>query len=263
MFVRIEVSVIKYYEQLVDLGCFTVDDVAALTGNRETAYSTIKAYNKKGLIENVKRDLWVAISPETKRPVPNRYAIGSHAAPGAYVAYHSALEYHGIANQVYHEVYAASVSRFRTFDHDGLTYTHVQSPADIGVVDKPGGVRVTDLERTVLDGINDFSKVGGLEELLRSIELIPLLDGNKLLEYLNAYNKVFLFQKAGYILEYFKDGLKLNDDFFNACKAGVTGSKRYLYPRLKNKSPVYNAVWALCVPKDLSAITRKGATYIE
>jgi len=253
----------KYYEQLVDLGCFTVDDVSALTGNRETAYSIIKAYNKKGLIENVKRDLWVSISLETKRPVPNRYAIGSHAAPNAYIAYHSALEYHGIANQIYYEVYAASVNRFRTFEHDGLTYTHVQSPTDIGIMVKPGGVRLTDLERTVLDGINDFSKVGGLEELLRSITLIPFLDGNKLFKYLNVYNKIFLFQKTGYILEHFKNGLKLTDDFFDDCKARVTGSKRYLYPRLQNKSPVFNSGWALYVPKDLSVITQKGATYIE
>jgi len=253
----------KYYEQLVDIGCFTVDDVANLTGNRETAYSTIKAYNKKGLIESVKRDLWVAISLETKQPVPNRYAIGSHAAPGAYIAYHSALEYHGIANLVYYEVYAASERRFRTFEHDGLTYTHVQSPIDVGVVNKSGGVRVTDLERTVLDGINDFSKVGGLEELLRSIALIPLLNSNKLLKYLAAYDKVFLYQKAGYILENFRDSLKLEDDFFKICKTGVTGSKRYLYPRLQNQSSIYNAGWALCVPKDLSTITRKGATYIE
>jgi len=45
------------------------------------------------LIDNVRRDLFVAISFETKQPVPNRYAIASKAAPSAYVAYHSAFEY--------------------------------------------------------------------------------------------------------------------------------------------------------------------------
>jgi predicted transcriptional regulator of viral defense system len=253
----------KHYEQFVDLGCFTIDDVTHLTGNRETAYSITKAYKKKGLIESVKRDLWVAISLETKQPVSNRYAIGSHAAPNAYIAYHSAMEYHGIANQVYYEVYAASKSRFREFKHDGVTYSHVQPPTDVGVVNKSGGIRVTDLERTVLDGINDFSKVGGLEELLRSIALIPFLDSQKLLKYLNAYDKIFLFQKTGYILEHYMGSLKLHDDFFNACKIRTTGSKRYLYPGLQNESSTYNARWALCVPRNLSALTRKGANYIE
>jgi len=253
----------KYYERLVDLGCFTTDDVAGLTGNRETAHSVIKAYKKKGLVENVRRDLLVAMSLETKQPVPNRYAIASHAAPGAYIAYHSALEYHGIANQVYFELFAASKSRFRMFVHGGLTYTHTQSPIDAGVESKDGGVRVTDLERTVIDGINDFSKVGGLEELLRSIEMIPYLESRKLLEYLNAYNKKFLYQKAGYILEHYKNGLKLSDDFFAVCKSKITNSKRYLYAGMQGESPVYHKSWALCVPKNFTTITQKGANYVE
>jgi predicted transcriptional regulator of viral defense system len=195
--------------------------------------------------------------------VPNRYAIASHAAPDAYIAYHSALEFHGIANQVYFEVFSASKNRFRTFEHDGLTYTHVQSPFDAGVVSKDGGVRVTDLERTIVDGINDFSKVGGLEELLRSIEMIPYLESRKLLEYLNAYDKVFLYQKAGYILEHYKNGLKLTDEFFSVCQSKVTNSKRYLYAGLQRESPVFQKSWALCVPKNFTAITQKGANYVE
>ena len=253
----------KYYEQLVDLGCFTRDNVEALTGNRKTAHSLIEAYKKKGLIESVRRDLFVAMSLETKQPVPNRYAIASHAAPGAYVSYHSALEYHGLANQVYYEVYAASQGRFRTFEYDGITYSHVQSPFDLGVEMKASGARVTDLERTVVDGISDFSKVGGLEELLRSIELIPYLDSQKLTAYVNAYDKVFLYQKAGYILEHFKSNLKLSDDFFAVCKSKVTNSKRYLYTGLRGESPMLNKEWALYVPENLLAITQKGANYIE
>ena len=41
----------KYYDQLVDLGCFTRDDVDDLCKNRETAHSIIEAYKKRGLIE--------------------------------------------------------------------------------------------------------------------------------------------------------------------------------------------------------------------
>ena len=37
----------KYYERLVDLGCFTRDDVESLSGNRETAHSIIEAYKKR------------------------------------------------------------------------------------------------------------------------------------------------------------------------------------------------------------------------
>ena len=253
----------KYYEQLIDLGCFTRDNVEVLTGNRETAHSIIEAYKRKGLIEPVRRDLFVTISLETKQPVPNRYAIASKAASDAYVSYHSALEYHGIANQVFFEVYAASKSRFRTFEHDGLTYSHVASPIEEGVLSKPDGVSVTDLERTVVDGMDNFLKAGGLEELLRAIGMVPYLEPEKLIRYLDTYNKVFLFQKAGYILEHYKKGLKLPDEFFEACRSRLTKTKRYLFPGLQAQSPALNKDWQLYVPDNLHAITRKGANYVE
>ena len=247
----------KYYPRLVDLACFTRDDVEAMTGNRATAHSVIEAYKKKGLIESVRRDLFVAVSFETRQPVANRYVIASHAAPGAYVAYHSAFEYHGIANQVYYEVYAASKSRFRIFEHGGLTYRHVPTSLDMGL-DEKNGVRVTDLERTVIDGINNSAKVGGLEELLFCIGIIPYLDSRKLIDYLNAYNTGFLYQKSGYILEHYREALKLPDAFFDACRNNMTKSKRYLYGNLQREAHVYDTNWALYVPVDLRAVTRKG-----
>lgn len=248
----------KYYERLVDLGCFTRDDVEAMTGNRETAHSVIESYKKKGWIESIRRDLFAAVSLETKQPVPNCYAIASRAAPGAYVSCHSAFEYHGLANQVYYEVYVAAHSRFREFEHGSLTYRHIVSPFEYGVETKADGSRVTDLERTVIDGINDFEKSGGLEELLRCINMIPFLDSDKLVWYLENYKKTILYQKAGYILEHFKDTLKLSDVFFEVCQERVPQGKRYIYPGLQSEPRVLSKRWMLYVPEDLLALTRKG-----
>jgi len=249
----------KYYEQLVDLGCFTLDDTQALTGNRRTAQSILESYKKKRLIECVRRDLYVAISLETKQPVPNRYAIASHAAPGAYVCCHSAFEYHGLANQVYYEVYVAAKRRFREFEHGGISYRYLQSPSEYGIEIKTDGARVTDLERTVVDGINDYEKSGGLEELLRCIGMIAYLDPAKLASYLRGYNKTILYQKAGYVLEHYKDALKLPDNFFEDCRSKTPQSKRYLYSGLRREPHILSKDWALYVPVDLSALTRKGA----
>jgi len=253
----------KYYEQFVDLGCFSMDDVVAMTGNQESAHFIVESYKKRGLIGAVRRNLFVAISLETKQPIPNRYVIASHAAPRAYVACHSAFEYHGIANQVYYEVYAAAKSRFREFEHDGLAYRRIQSPFENGVESKPDGVSITNLERTVIDGINDFDRVGGLEELLRCIEMIPFLDHLKLIEYLSCYNKTILFQKTGYILEHFKNMLKLPDDFFAFCRKHSAKNNRYFQYNVRDKSYALNETWALYAPRDLMSIIRKGATIDE
>jgi len=249
----------KYYEQLLDLGCFSLDDVHALTGNRRTAQSILESYKKKRLVDCVRRDLFVAMSLETKQPVPNRYAIASHTAKGAYVCYHSAFEYHGLANQVYYEVYVATRSRFRGFEYNGVTYTHVPLAIEEGVEIKVDGARVTDLERTVIDGIDDFGRSGGLEELLRFIGMIPYLDHEKLSNYLLIYDKVILYQKTGYILEHYKHTLKLPDDFFVNLRRKVPKVKRYFLPELRKQANKLSKDWALYVPVDLLSITRKGA----
>ena len=122
----------KYYEQLIDKGCFTRSDVVELTGNGDTANSLIYSYKRKGYIDSVRRDMFVAISLETKQPIPTRYSIASHIAKGAYITLHSAFEYYGYANQVYYEVYVAAKTRFREFQYDGIIYRYVQPAIDSG-----------------------------------------------------------------------------------------------------------------------------------
>jgi predicted transcriptional regulator of viral defense system len=253
----------KHYKRFIDLGCFTQNDVEKITGNKETAHSIIQSYKKKGLIQGVKRDLFVAMSLETKQPVLNRYAIASHIAVGAYITCHSAFEYYGFANQVYYEVYVASKARFRTFEYDGIIYRHVSPSFDAGVETHEDGVRVTDVERTVIDAINDFEKIGGLEELLRCLDLTPYMDYLKLMTYLTAYNKGFLYQKVGYILEHYKKSLQLPESFFTTCQSRTPKGKRYFYQKLQQEPRTLDKNWKLYVPKNLLSVMQKGGAYVE
>ena len=54
-------------------------------------------------------------------------------------------------------------------------------------------VRITDLERTVIDSIRDFNKIGGFEELINSLEGVHYLDEKKLKRYLDIYNTQGLY----------------------------------------------------------------------
>jgi len=117
---------------------------------------------------------------------------------------------------------------------------------------------VTDIERTILDGINDFDKVMGLEELLRCLSLVPSLDEQRLLEYLSAYDKQVLYQKTGYLLEHLISELRLSDRFFEICAAKIGESKRYL---LRDSYPMdsqYNEKWRLVAPKNLMTLIEGG-----
>lgn len=248
----------KYYESLVDLQCFSRADVERLTQNEYAADSLIKEYKRKGYIEPVRHNLFVAMSMETKRAVANRYRIASNILCGNYVSHHTAFEYYGCANQVFYEVYVSGEGRFANFEYDDLTFCYVAPRIELGVVQKEDGVCVTDIERTVLDSINDFEKIGGLEELLRCFALIPYVAEDKLLRYLEDYDKQVLYQKAGYILEHLKKQLRLSDSFFDICESKRKGSVRYLYHGLEHEPHIFDNRWKLVVPQNLMKIISKG-----
>lgn len=247
----------KHYEELLNKGCFTWEDVCNMVGNPNTASNLIQNYLKKGYIKSVKRNLYVAINIADDMPVSNRFVIASHITSSAYVSHHSAYSYYGYTNQVFYDVYVSSASRFNPFEFDGFTYRYVLSRIDEGVDKKADGVTVTDLERTIIDSINDFEKIGGLEELLRCLFMIPYTDETKLLRYLKCYGKQFLYQKTGFLLEHFKDSMKISDGFFEQCASHLTKSVRYLYRGL-NDYAQYDKRWQLYVPRNLLSIVSEG-----
>jgi predicted transcriptional regulator of viral defense system len=248
----------KYYERLLEMGCFTRGELCALTGNYDTAGTLLKNYRRKGYIMQVRRNLYVAVNLADRQPVVNKFRIAGRITETAYVSHHAAFEYYGCANQVSYQVEVSSETPFATFAFDGNTYAYIASRIKDGVITRPDGVRITDTERTVLDGIHDVEKVMGLEELLRCTELIPALREDRLLAYLAAYGKQVLYQKTGYILRHYRREFNLGEAFFAECASHIGRSTRYL---TNDGGGSYNGEWRLMAPVDLAGITDKGVHY--
>ena len=83
------------------------------------------------------------------------------------------------------------------------------------------------------------------------MEMMTFLSEEKVLKYLALYNKAILYQKVGYLLEYFKDSLKLSDKFFDVCMQKKGKSKRYFTESMNRDRMIYNSKWAMMVPPDL------------
>lgn len=176
----------------------------------------------------------------------------------ACVSHHSAFEYYGYANQVFYDVYFTTQKRVRPFSYDGVNYCPMACRGNTDIIKTDTGIRVTSLERTVIDSIADFEKIGGLEELLRCLLLIPSLDYSKLLDALELYGRAQLYQKAGFILEAWKEELSLPEPFFVECEKRSSASKTYLFE--KQGDFVLHNRWKLFAPKDLKTIINKGVT---
>ncbi len=245
----------KYYEKMVELGSFCCSDVIKMTGSVNAAKFILASYTEKGLIERVRRDYYVAISLEAHQPVFNRYQIASNIYPDACLTHHSAFEAYGYANQIFYNVYFTCQKRVTDFFYNGVNYKQTRNHQNICTA-KKGNIKMTNIEQTVVDSIKDYEKIAGLEEVLRCIELIPVLDEKILLQCLENYNNGFLYQKCGYIFENLIGIDGLTDIFIKTCLKHASKSKKYL---LRDRNDlIFDKKWMLYVPVKLRSLIEKG-----
>lgn len=237
------------YFKMLGKPVFGIRDVMECRGNPNTARSALAALVGRGQALRIRNGLYTCVSGETGAPVANRYQIACAAAPGAYISHHTAMEYHGAANQAYNEVYVSSERRFRDFGFDGTVYKWVMSRSRAGVQDVPfsGGVRVAGRERAAVDSIRDMDRISGMEEVVRCLEGLGRLSEDRLLECLEAYDSRFLYQKTGWLLERFAARMGLGRPFFDLCGKRIGRSKRYLSADVVRGR--YDARWRLVVPR--------------
>ena len=254
---------LRYIENIHELRIFRKKDIVALTTDENAAKELLRRYKHQKYISQIRRDLYAATDLATKTPLVSKFEIAGQINVSAYLAYHSALEYYGLANQVFYEIVVASGQRFKSFEHEGIRYFHAHSKTDVGVANPQTDslVKVTELERTIVDCMDRIDLGGGLEELIQCFSLITYVNENKLTEYLTKFDKQFLYQKAGFILGYFQNEMNLSEHFFDYCKSKTGKSTRYLTN--SQESDFYFNEWRLCAPQNiLSFLEQGGGEYV-
>ena len=239
------------YFELLKKPIFTVADVNEYYDNIASARSAVKRLMHEKMSVKIRNDMYLCISGETGAPVANRFQIAGSITPTSCVSHHTAMEYYGITDQVFYDVYVSSKTGFRGFEFDGYSYHCVASRISEGI-DRPeysGGIAVTDQERTLIDSIKDMDKIGGMEEILKDIENFRHLNENKLLKYLELYKNQFLYQKTGFLLSGLREQLGLSEQFFCICKGMIKKSKRYLTRDITTGN--YNNEWNLIIPVNM------------
>lgn len=246
------------YFELLKQPIFNMEAVNEFYGNVESARSAVKRLMKEGVVVKIRNNMYTCISGETGAPVANRFQIASHITPTSYVSHHTAMEYYGITDQVYYEVYVSSETSFRDFTFDGYTYRYIASRNSEGIEKQlySGGIAVTNLERTIVDSIKDMDKISGIEEVVQNVESVRRMQEKRLLKYLELYQNQFLYQKMGYLLWQYKEQMGLSDLFFEKCKKQIGKSKRYL--TRDQDGGRYNDTWKLVVPENLQNMKNGG-----
>jgi predicted transcriptional regulator of viral defense system len=107
--------------------------------------------------------------------------------------------------------------------------------------------------RTFVDCLDRLDLAGGVEELFRSVEAWPTVDPQEVLHYLKALNKVSVYAKVGYVLEYFSKPWGLTPSDLAPLRRHLPRAAVYLESRQKPGRFVSD--WNLMVPADLKFLT--------
>lgn len=214
----------------------------------------LQRWQQQGLAVQVRRNLYCMVDLFTGLPVCDKYEIGSHLSESSYISYHSALEFHGLAHQPFNEIFVSSNSRFHPFCFEDVDYICCRQAATnkLGVTVPAGNpfTRVTDVERTLLDCFDRIDRAGGPEELSHCLEGVVMLSEDKLVAYLDAFDKAFLYQKSGYLLERIKKQAHISDSFLKMCREKGTKSVKWLTNN--DESDTFVNRWRLYVPQVLT-----------
>jgi predicted transcriptional regulator of viral defense system len=140
------------------------------------------------------------------------YLIASKALPNAILAYHTALELYGVAYTTFNELSFLSERQSPPFSFEAQQFKTIVQPqaliktknTNFGVDHLNRGgltIKVTSLERTIVDLLDRPDLGGGWEEIWRSFENITQLDVNKVVQYALMLDNATTIAKVGYYLD--------------------------------------------------------------
>ena len=253
-------SVPKLYRRFYSRKVFSFSDILDEFGRenkQSTLHAMVHACVNSGYIGYIKKGLYYLIPEENrdKDYVVDRFLVASKLTKSGVIAYHSALEMHGVANSLFNTVYVLAPKRFKRFEFQGTSYASITSINEFGTTEmrREGvSVRVTDRERTFLDCLDRLKYSGGLEEFLKSVQAFPSVDTMKIIKYLHFYDKKALYSKTGYVLELLHKRWHSTEK----CRQEIASrkAKKIYYLERSSKRGRLNSKWNLIVPRNIEAL---------
>jgi predicted transcriptional regulator of viral defense system len=228
------------------------------------AKEALLAYHRKtGRIVSIRRGLYAVVPPganPASYPV-DPFLVAAKLTKDAVLSYHTALEFLGHAYSVQeHFIYTASrplsLLTFRPHVFRGVRFPESlrrvnQEHFAVVALDRSGlEVRVTSLERTMVDVLSRPDLSGGWEEIWRSLESVEFFDLDKVIEYAFLLGNATTAAKVGFFLEQHREPLMVEEKHFKQLRDLRPGQPHYL-DRDKRRSGRLVSEWNLVVPREV------------
>ncbi|MBZ0186252.1 MAG: hypothetical protein K8F91_08400 [Candidatus Obscuribacterales bacterium] len=189
------------------------------------------------------------------------FLIGARATDDAVIAYRSALEMHGYGYSVHNSmVYLTArreAARFMFQDTEFIGATQPKAlmkqameETEVEVIDRSGmEIRVTTLERTLVDCFDRLDLAGGIEEAWRSLGAVSYFNVDKVLEYLSLLSNAVTSAKVGLFLDVNRDRLHIGQQTLRALQELRPKQATYMF-RSKRRGKLIQK-WNLIVPEEV------------
>ncbi|MBP1628347.1 MAG: transcriptional regulator [Holophagaceae bacterium] len=199
----------------------------AETGGKEPNSATVREllryHQRTGRILAVRRGLFATVPPgSTPEFAPiDAFLVAAMGCPEGVLAYHAALELHGLAYSTFEEVQVLVPRSQRAWAFRGVNYRPLRAREALGeaamtlgvdVVDRLGmDIRVTSQARTLVDVLDRPEYSGGWEEVWRSLEGLRLVDLGEVQDYLARLNNATTAALVGFFLEQHREALHVSE----------------------------------------------------
>ncbi len=235
---------------------FTLADIENITGlqgviTRDFASRLIK----RNIVARIKPGKYIIIPQElgeTSNYIGNWYVAAREVvkSPDYYISHYSAMDIHNMTTHPITKVFITTPiqqnKKQRIVGNTTLEFIFTNSKNIWGVkklwITNSEQIRVSDIERTIIDCLYRPKYCGGIMEIVNGLWLQKgKIDFDKLLKYSMKFNRIIVIKRVGYILE----SLSLQDvKYLNQLRANVNNKYYVLDPLLSIKKKYKNS-WKL------------------
>lgn len=247
---------------------FTYNTFAqALLSEKKRSPNTIRAllahHIQQGHITRIRRRLFAAIpvGADPKSYPISPYLIAGYATDDAVIAYHSALSFYNLAYSASYRFTYLTKNRtfpfvFRSESYEGIKFQpsllrENEQDSFVDIADVQGlDIKVTNLERTIVDVLDKPLLGGGWEEVWRSLAMIERIKVKNMIGYALLLNKATTISKVGFYLSQRQKELNVAQEELERLNPYLPLSPHYIDHSAKEGGK-FIAQWNIIVPKEL------------
>lgn len=195
---------------------FTLADVVSITGlSSSSARNLVHKAQQRGLVTRLKPGLYNLVPFELGRAtehIGSPYLIARELAGIApyFLSHGTAFELHRMVTQPQLTIYVSCIRRVRPQTVGGydFRFIHITAEQNFGVlkhwIDKERFVLMSDMERTIIDGLRHPAFAGGITEVAKGMWMKrDVLKVDRLIDYVQRLGVGAVARRLGYLLEHY------------------------------------------------------------